>query len=93
MFMAQDENFLREKTVGEFFAAIGLMRLGLEQEGWAVAFANDLACDKFEMYSHNFEESTSCFVFGDIHNLDPKQIPTVTMATASFPATTSRLPA
>lgn len=28
------------KTVAEFFAGIGLMRLGLEQAGWEVAFAN-----------------------------------------------------
>lgn len=74
-----------DMTFAEFFAGIGLMRLGLEQEGWSAAFANDIDRDKFEMYSHNFEESTSCFVLGDIHNLDPKKIPTVTLATASFP--------
>src|SRR3990172_635904 len=29
------------RTFAEFFAGIGLMRMGLEQEGWTVAFAND----------------------------------------------------
>lgn len=32
-----------QKTVAEFFAGIGLMRLGLEREGWSVVFANDIA--------------------------------------------------
>jgi DNA (cytosine-5)-methyltransferase 1 len=31
-----------EKTFGEFFAGIGLMRIGLERAGWRVAFANDI---------------------------------------------------
>ncbi|MBU2498396.1 MAG: DNA (cytosine-5-)-methyltransferase [Proteobacteria bacterium] len=83
--MTQDENVLREKTFAEFFAGIGLMRLGLEQEGWAVAFANDIARDKYEMYSAHFSDADSHFLVGDIHNLDPNRIPSVTMATASFP--------
>ena len=79
------DHSIRDLTFAEFFAGIGLMRLGLEQEGWSAAFANDIAPDKLEMYSDNFEESDACFVLGDIHNIDPEQIPTVTMATASFP--------
>jgi site-specific DNA-cytosine methylase len=27
-------------TVAEFFAGIGLMRIGLENAGWRIAFAN-----------------------------------------------------
>lgn len=72
-------------TFAEFFAGIGLMRVGLEQEGWTAAFANDMASDKFEMYSAHFGEAASHFVLDDIHNIQPDQIPTVTMATASFP--------
>lgn len=83
--LTQIENLLRDKTFAEFFAGIGLMRLGLEQEGWAVAFANDIARDKYEMYSARFGEADSHFLLDDIHNLSPNQIPTVTMATASFP--------
>ena len=31
-----------KKTFVEFFAGIGLMRVGLEAEGWESAWANDL---------------------------------------------------
>jgi DNA (cytosine-5)-methyltransferase 1 len=79
------EGLLEAKTVAEFFAGIGLMRLGLEREGWTVAFANDIAHDKYTMYSGHFGKADSHFVVGDIHSLDADRIPTVTMATASFP--------
>ena len=84
-FTNQAEDLLRDKAFAEFFAGIGLMRLGLEHEGWAVAFANDIAHDKFEMYSAQFADANSHFLLDDIHNLGPNHIPTVTMATASFP--------
>ncbi len=31
-----------QKTFAEFFAGIGLMRMGLERQGWSLAFANDI---------------------------------------------------
>jgi len=31
-----------ERTVAEYFAGIGLMRLGLDQAGWTTVFANDM---------------------------------------------------
>ena len=79
------KGLLEAKTVAEFFAGIGLMRLGLEREGWTVVFANDIAHDKYVMYSANFGQTESHFMAGDIHSLDADRIPTVTMATASFP--------
>lgn len=78
-------NPIREKTFAEFFAGIGLMRLGLEKEGWSAAFANDIAEDKYQMYAAQFGESDGAFLLEDIHDLDVKDIPTVAMATASFP--------
>lgn len=69
----------------EFFAGIGLMRMGLEKEGWRAAFANDIAPDKFELYAGHFGANSGHFLLEDIHNLSPHQIPTVAMATASFP--------
>ena len=72
-------------TFAEFFAGIGLMRMGLEKEGWRAAFANDIARDKFELYSGHFGANNGHFLLEDIHKLGPEQIPTVTMATASFP--------
>ena len=76
---------LHKKTVAEFFAGIGLMRMGLEKEGWTVAFANDIAEDKHEMYSEHFRDAKSHFVIDDIHKLNADRVPTVALATASFP--------
>ncbi len=83
--LTQTENLLGEKTFAEFFAGIGLMRLGLEQEGWAVAFANDIAREKYDMYSAHFGDADAHFLLDDIHNLSANHVPTVAMATASFP--------
>ena len=74
----------RKKTFAEFFAGIGLMRMGLEREGWTIAYANDIAADKYEMYSDNFPDAKAHFVLGDIHQLNVEDVPTVALATASF---------
>ena len=71
-------------TVAEYFAGIGLMRLGLDQAGWQTVFANDIDEKKHEMYCHHFGESPE-FVVGDIHQIDQRTIPSTTLATASFP--------
>ena len=76
---------LHKKTFAEFFAGIGLMRMGLEREGWTISFANDIAADKYEMYSEHFRDAKSHFVLDDIHKLSAEAIPTVALATASFP--------
>ncbi|BDI33917.1 DNA (cytosine-5-)-methyltransferase [Capsulimonas corticalis] len=72
-------------TVAEFFAGIGLMRMGLERAGWSVEFANDIDPKKWQMYATNYPANH--FVLGDIHLIDPATVPTVTLATASFPCT------
>ncbi len=74
------------KTVAEFFAGIGLMRLGLERTGWRVSFANDIDPKKEEIYQAHFGREDH-FVLGDIHCLNPSDVPPVTLATASFPCT------
>jgi DNA (cytosine-5)-methyltransferase 1 len=73
-----------ERTFAEFFAGIGLMRIGLELQGWRIAFANDIDEDKWEMYRDHFG-NTGEFVLADIHKLDAASVPTVALATASFP--------
>jgi DNA (cytosine-5)-methyltransferase 1 len=73
------------KTFAEYFAGIGLMRLGLEHEGWTIAFANDIDPQKEEMYRANFPDADEHFKAGDINGLFPSEIPEVTLATASFP--------
>lgn len=74
-----------EKTVAEFFAGIGLMRMGLEQAGWKVVWANDIDEDKMKMYRGHYADDQASFHLGDVHALSPDEIPTVELATASFP--------
>lgn len=74
-----------QRTVAEFFAGIGLVRMGLEQNGWRVVWANDIDEDKFGMYRGHFVHDTAHFEVGDVHNIVPGSVPTVTLATASFP--------
>ena len=71
-------------TVAEYFAGIGLMRLGLGQVGWQTVFANDIDEKKQEMYCHQFGLSPE-FVLGDIHDIDQSKVPATILATASFP--------
>lgn len=74
-----------ERKFAEFFAGVGLMRMGLERAGWNIAFANDICTDKFEMYAGHFDDAEDHFVVEDIHKLSANEVPTVTLATASFP--------
>lgn len=67
----------------EFFAGIGLVRLAIERQGWQVVFANDLDPGKHEIYSQNFPIND--FRLGDVHQLDPADIPACDLFTASFP--------
>jgi DNA (cytosine-5)-methyltransferase 1 len=73
------------KTVAEFFAGIGLMRMGLERQGWAIQFANDMDEQKCDIYRDQFPDADEHLIQGDIHKLTSEQVPSVTLATASFP--------
>lgn len=73
-----------ERTVAEYFAGIGLMRLGLDQAGWTTVFANDIDEKKLEMYAHHFGDSPE-FILGDVHAVNAKLVPKALLATASFP--------
>ena len=64
-----------EKTVAEFFAGIGLMRLGLEQAGWQTVWANDIEENKMRMYRGHFTDDEAHSHLGDVHELAPKDIP------------------
>ena len=75
----------QQRTFAEFFAGVGLMRIGLERQGWKIAFANDICSDKYEMYAAHFKDADDHFVVEDIHKLNASEVPTVTLATASFP--------
>lgn len=71
--------------VAEFFAGIGLVRSGLEQAGFRVLFANDNDRTKLEMYAANF--GPDHYMLADIRQLTGLDVPTVDLATASFPCT------
>ena len=73
------------KRAAEFFAGIGLMRMGLDAEGWTTVWANDLDEKKWEMYRANFNNGACEFVLDDVHKIDGKDIPDIELATASFP--------
>jgi len=71
--------------VAEFFAGIGLMRMGLDNEGWSTVWANDLDEKKWEMYRANFNGEKCEFVVDDVHKVDGSDLPDIELATASFP--------
>lgn len=74
-----------KRRAAEFFAGIGLMRMGLDKEGWTTVWANDLDEKKWEMYRANFNEGACEFVLDDVHKVEGKDIPDIDLATASFP--------
>lgn len=74
-----------ERTVAEFFAGIGLMRMGLERAGWHVVWANDIDAQKKRMYEGHFGHGHNEFILEDVHRLRSDDLPTIELATASFP--------
>lgn len=72
-------------TIAEYFAGIGLVRMGLQPRGWRVVFANDISRKKQEMYKAFFPDDEAHYLVSDIFDLDPRQVPDATLATCSFP--------
>ncbi|MCC6145991.1 MAG: DNA (cytosine-5-)-methyltransferase [Anaerolineaceae bacterium] len=79
------ENMGLPLTVAEYFAGIGLVRMGLQPLGWEVVFANDISAKKKEMYQAFFPDAEGHYVVDDIFDLDHNNIPAATLATCSFP--------
>ena len=71
--------------VAEFFAGIGLLREGLEAEGFKVVFANDIDETKRRVYQANCDSVE--FVLSDVRSLAGTDVPDVELAVASFPCT------
>lgn len=71
----------------EFFAGIGLVRMGLERQGWTLDYANDIDPEKRAMYDAHFGDADSHFALADVHDVAGTDLPTVDLATASFPCT------
>ena len=74
----------------EFFAGIGLARIGLERAGFSVVWANDIDRDKQQMYAGHFKdaEDDHKYVLGDIGEVNGRDLPSeLSLAWASFPCT------
>lgn len=74
-----------KRTFADFFAGIGLMRLGLEQAGWRIAYANDISEEKHSMYKAHFDDAATHYIVDDVHRVRAEDVPAVALATASFP--------
>ena len=79
------DTLLSARTVAEFFAGIGLVRIGLQASKWRVLFANDFDPLKVRMYSDQFSDTEQVMSMTDVHVLSASDVPPVTIATASFP--------
>lgn len=75
----------------EFFAGIGLARMGLERAGFKVAWANDYEIAKWSMYSSQFGDTATgdhAFTLGDIGGVQALDLPdNAALAWASSPCT------
>ena len=69
-------------TAVEYFAGIGLFRMGLERAGWSVEFANDWDVERAQIYEGFFGDK---YEIRDIFSVSHEQIPHTTLATCSFP--------
>lgn len=75
-------------AAAEFFAGIGLVRMGLETAGVDVVFANDIEPTKQQMYVQHFgEQAAEHFRLGDIGDVKGVHMPELDLAWASFPCT------
>jgi DNA (cytosine-5)-methyltransferase 1 len=72
-------------TIAEYFAGIGLVRMGLQPHGWKVAFANDISEKKYEMYKDFFSDAEEHYIVEDIFKIDASDVPPTSLATCSFP--------
>ncbi len=78
-------NLTDSLTVAEYFAGIGLVRMGLEPWGWRVVFANDISEKKYEMYKIFFPDAGQHYKLSDIFDINATNIPQTPLATCSFP--------
>lgn len=70
-------------TCAEFFAGTGLVRAALDPVGFSVLWANDNSPAKRNLYRDNFGDGE--FRFDDVRNVHGDELPTVDLASASFP--------
>lgn len=83
------EGLTREWRAAEFFAGIGLARLGMSRAGIEVVWSNDIAPAKHAMFEQNFGVSKEhVFLLKDLGEVTREQLPeNLDLAWASFPCT------
>ncbi len=69
-------------TVAEYFAGIGLFRMGLEGTGWTIKYANDWDPYRAMVYKGFFGDT---YEVKDVFSVAAKDVPKTTLATCSFP--------
>ena len=69
-------------TAVEYFAGVGLFRMGLERAGWNVEFANDWDGERAPIYEGFFGDK---YEIRNIFSVSHEQVPRATLATCSFP--------
>lgn len=89
---SSEQSAMPTLAVAEFFAGIGLARLGLEKAGLRVTWANDMSSDKRDMYTAHFGDEHDHYVLSDIKRLAeaggaPGLPRDLGLAWASFPCT------
>lgn len=73
-------------AVAEFFAGIGLARLGLEKAGFDVRWSNDIEAAKKNMYVKHFGDEEDTYVLDDVANVKGVDLPRdIKLAWASSP--------
>lgn len=75
----------RTLETAEFFAGIGLMRMGLEPHGWKTIFANDISKKKYDMYRGFYPDAEDHYMIDDVFNIPSSDVPDCILATCSFP--------
>lgn len=75
----------KEVTVADFFAGIGLVSMGLGRAGWKTVYALDYDKNKAAAYNHHF--GVGHYHIDDIAKIHGRDVPSVTLAHASFPCT------
>ena len=79
----------KQPLAAEFFAGIGLARLGLEAAGVRVVWSNEIHPEKHAMYVGNFQDTAKQtghkFQLCDISKVAGPDVPDVEIAWASFP--------
>ena len=71
-------------TVAEYFAGVGLFRMGLEAAGWRVVYGNDWSEERAQIYRGFFGDA---YRVEDVFSVSPGDVPRTTLSTCSFPCT------